>query len=130
MLGVKHPLAPNGDALVLVLSLDAPEAPLRVVRVDLGGRGVTALDHDAARGEILVAWNPATPPDAPAAARSRVQRFRVATEEPGAPERLQPVGEPRDVGRADARLEGIALVDGELWLAYDGDSPMIARVAR
>jgi hypothetical protein len=151
LLGVKHPLAPDGAALVLAVALDALAAPpdsrlelpaplleldqhaLRVLRLDLGGHGATAMCADPATGDLLVASNPAIKPGKPGAGdatsadaygRSLVHRLRREGDA------LAPAAAPLPLGRADAKLEGLAVVDDEVWLAYDGDAPAIVRVPR
>lgn len=143
LLGVKVPLAPDGAALVLAVALDAlpapgapdlgvtlPEGALRALRADLGGHGATAMCVDPATGELWIASNPADKPGrggataADAYGRSRLTRFRRASDA------LEPVGTPHDLGRAGAKLEGLAVVGAEVWLAYDGEDAAIVRRKR
>ena len=132
LLGIKHPLGPGGRALLLGVQVDAPfaTAALRVLAVDLGGYGATAMAFDRDADELLIVSNPAVKPGvggataADAYGRSMLRRFRRTADG------LQPVGTPRMLGRADAKLEGLAIVDDELWLAYDGDRPALVRIAR
>jgi hypothetical protein len=133
LLGLKRPRTPDGGALVLALALDElcelgePAQAVRALRLDLGGFGATAMCVDPSTGELLVASNPGSGPGdggESASGRSLVHRFRRAGDE------FTPVAEPVALGRADARLEGLAIVDDEAWLAYDGDAPALVRRPR
>ncbi|MEM7306805.1 MAG: hypothetical protein AAF682_09050 [Planctomycetota bacterium] len=129
-LGLKFPRV-GGDAVLFTLPLPShprnPIGAIRAQRLDLGGAGITALDYDEVSERLLVASNPAVKPGAAGTATSEAYGHSLIHVFAPSNTGFYPDGDPIDAGRSDGKLEGLAVVGDELWLAYDGDRPHLLR---
>jgi hypothetical protein len=121
-MGMKWPLDASGRALLLTWDIRS-ETFVSLVPLDFNGNGITALTVDPETKTLLIAVNPPQRM-APELAGSyekyggKSQLYVVPVDELGKPDmRLRPI---LNVQRLDAKLEGIAVIDGLLVLSYDG----------
>jgi hypothetical protein len=111
VIGLRWPLDPQDRAILLEYDLapDAPQLdkqPPKPVLLELGG-----LAKGRGKDELLVASNP---PQHDAFGTSRVDVFDTST-------RPYKRVKAHDAGRPHHRLEGLAIVDREVWLVYEGE---------
>lgn len=150
VLGVKYPLAwPAGEAPAFNADGSLPDAWLEeagawLIRYEpatgafaaqslpLGGFGISALAWDERSGRLLIAANrPEKAKEADSAALARYYgRSTIYLARPeGAQWRIDRRVE-GDFSIPETRLEGIASIGDEIWLAYDGAGGSLRRIPR
>ncbi len=123
LLGLKWPLDSNGHALLAEYSWK-DKAFTRITRLDLAGAGISGLSFDIADKVLFVVANPP--------AKVRKLHFAVDVDRlcgktivykydwPLDAETPQKIAEVRSLARPRAKLEGLAKIDNEVWVTYDG----------
>jgi hypothetical protein len=123
LLGLKWPLDPNANALIVGYDWDSQQCT-RLVRLDLAGQGISSLAPDAAHNQILVVSNPpAKERDGNAwDERNTLGLSRINVFDWPLPKADQPLVPKKSVraSRGGAKLEGLTIAAGSAWLAFDG----------
>jgi len=133
LLGLKYPLDKKDKAILLRYNLekeDSFEKTPDVFSLMLGDKqGITALAFDNSRKYLLVAANPTDKIDHEknngvkayqVFAHSRIVIFK---QENGIFRKV----ESHSISRENAKLEGMAVIDDELWLTFEGQATYIER---
>lgn len=129
-LGLKWPLH-KGNALLVEYNWLEKKFIGGVVHLDLGSKGISGMFYHSDRNLLIVAANPPVKvydTDGPEVAEryfgsSDLYVFQL---EPST-RKLTLVKKLAKYSRHGAKLEGVTIVDNDLWLAYDGRKPAVLR---